>query len=94
MCNHVSFVDAILLMAASPRPIVFIMDHRIFKLPVLGTLFRLAKAVPIAPQKEDPRAYEQAFARAQAVLDAGDLLCIFPRARSRATARSANSRAA
>ena len=78
VCNHVSFVDAILLMAASPRPIVFIMDHRIFKLPVLGTLFRLAKAVPIAPQKEDPQAYEQAFARAKAVLDAGDLLCIFP----------------
>ena len=78
VCNHVSFVDAILLMAASPRPIVFIMDHRIFKLPVLGTLFRLAKAVPIAPQKEDPQAYEQAVARAKAVLDAGDLLCIFP----------------
>ena len=78
VCNHVSFVDAILLMAASPRPIVFIMDHRIFKLPVLGTLFRLAKAVPIAPQKEDPQAYEQAFARARQVLDAGDLLCIFP----------------
>ena len=78
VCNHVSFVDAILLMAASPRPIVFIMDHRIFKLPVLGTLFRFAKAVPIAPQKEDPQAYEQAFARARAVLDAGDLLCIFP----------------
>ena len=78
VCNHVSFVDAILLMAASPRPIVFIMDHRIFKLPLLGTLFRLAKAVPIAPQKEDPQAYEQAFARARQVLDAGDLLCIFP----------------
>lgn len=78
VCNHVSFVDAVLLMAASPRPIVFIMDHRIFRLPVLGTLFRLAKAVPIAPQKEDPQAYERAFARARQVLDAGDLLCIFP----------------
>ena len=78
VCNHVSFVDAILLMAASPRPIVFIMDHRIFKLPVLGTLFRLAKAVPIAPQKEDPQAYERAFARAREVLGDGQLLCIFP----------------
>jgi 1-acyl-sn-glycerol-3-phosphate acyltransferase len=78
VCNHVSFVDAVLLMAASPRPIVFIMDHRIFRIPVLGALFRLAKAIPIAPQKEDPATYEQAFARARAVLDAGDLLCIFP----------------
>jgi 1-acyl-sn-glycerol-3-phosphate acyltransferase len=78
VCNHVSFVDAILLMAASPRPIVFIMDHRIFKLPVLGTLFRLAKAVPIAPQKEDPQAYEQAFVRAREVLADGQLLGIFP----------------
>ncbi|MFT3664001.1 MFS transporter [Piscinibacter sp.] len=78
VCNHVSFVDAILLMAASPRPIAFIMDHRIFKTPVLGTLFRLARAIPIASQKEDPRAYEQAFARAREVLDGGDLLCIFP----------------
>jgi 1-acyl-sn-glycerol-3-phosphate acyltransferase len=67
-----------LLMAASPRPIRFIMDHRIFKLPVLGTLFRLARAIPIAPQKDDPRTYEQAFAQARRVLDEGDLLCIFP----------------
>jgi 1-acyl-sn-glycerol-3-phosphate acyltransferase len=78
VCNHVSFIDAILLMAASPRPIRFIMDHRIFKTPVLGTLFRLAKAIPIAPQKEDPAAYAQAFADARKVLDEGDLLCIFP----------------
>jgi 1-acyl-sn-glycerol-3-phosphate acyltransferase len=78
VCNHVSFVDAILLMAASPRPIVFIMDHRIFRIPVLGWLFRLAKAIPIAPQKEDPQAYAAAFARAKAVLDDGQLLGIFP----------------
>ena len=78
VCNHVSFVDAVLLMAASPRPIRFIMDHRIFAIPVLGWLFRLGKAIPIAPQREDPAAYEQAFAQARAVLDAGDLLAIFP----------------
>jgi 1-acyl-sn-glycerol-3-phosphate acyltransferase len=78
VCNHVSYVDAVLLMAASPRPIRFLMDHRIFAQPVLGWLFRLGKAIPIAPQKDDPAAYEAAFAAAGRVLDEGDLLCIFP----------------
>ncbi|SEF22441.1 MFS transporter [Variovorax sp. NFACC27] len=78
VCNHVSFIDAVLLMAASPRPIRFIMDHRIFRVPVLGWLFKLAKAIPIASQKEDPAAYEAAFAKAQEVLREGDLLAIFP----------------
>jgi 1-acyl-sn-glycerol-3-phosphate acyltransferase len=78
VCNHVSFVDPVLLMAASPRPIRFIMDHNIFKMPVLGWFFKLAKAIPIAPQREDPAAYEQAFVQARQVLAEGDLLCIFP----------------
>lgn len=78
VCNHVSFVDAVLLMAASPRPIRFIMDHRIFKVPVLGWLFRLAKAIPIAPRAEDPAAYDAAFEAAAQVLREGDLLAIFP----------------
>ncbi|MFM2058125.1 MAG: hypothetical protein RLY71_2510 [Pseudomonadota bacterium] len=78
VCNHVSFVDAILLMAASPRPIRFLMDHRIFQQPVLGWVFRLAKAIPVAPQKEDPQAYEAAFEAADQVLAEGELLGIFP----------------
>ncbi|AEG94750.1 MFS transporter [Ramlibacter tataouinensis] len=78
VCNHVSFVDAVLLMAASPRPIHFVMDHRIFRIPVLGALFRLARAIPVAPQKDDPAVYEAAFERAAQVLREGDLLAIFP----------------
>jgi 1-acyl-sn-glycerol-3-phosphate acyltransferase len=78
VCNHVAFVDPVLLMAASPRPIRFIMDHKIFTMPVLGAFFRLAKAIPIAPQREDSAVYEAAFAKAREVLDDGDLLCIFP----------------
>jgi 1-acyl-sn-glycerol-3-phosphate acyltransferase len=78
VCNHVSFVDAVLLMAASPRPICFVMDHRIFRVPVLGWLFRLAKAIPIAPRGENPQAYEAAFDAASRVLREGDLLAIFP----------------
>ncbi len=78
VCNHVSFVDAVLLMAASPRPIHFIMDHQIFRMPVLGPFFRLAGAIPIAPQKTDPVLYEAAFSAAAKALDEGELVGIFP----------------
>jgi 1-acyl-sn-glycerol-3-phosphate acyltransferase len=54
------------------------MDHRIFQVPVLGWLFRLAKAIPIAPRAENPSAYEAAFDAATKVLKEGDLLAIFP----------------
>jgi len=77
-CNHVSFIDPLLLMAASPRPIYFVMDHRIFRMPVLGWLFRLARAIPIAPRDQDPATYEAAFEAAARVLRNGDLLAIFP----------------
>ena len=77
-CNHVSFIDAVLLMAASPRPIYFVMDQRIFKTPVLGWFFKRLKAIPIAPRAEDPAMYEAAFEAAAKVLRDGDLLAIFP----------------
>lgn len=77
-CNHVSLVDPVLLMSASPRPICFVMDHRIFRMPVLGSVFRLTKAIPIAPRAEDPALYDAAFAAASKVLREGDLLAIFP----------------
>jgi hypothetical protein len=54
VCNHVSFVDAVLLMAASPRPIYFVMDHRIFRCRCWA-LFRLAKAIPIARARKTRR---------------------------------------
>ena len=59
-------------------PIRFIMDSHIFKMPVLGWFFKLAKAIPIAPQREDPGTYELAFEHARAALADGELLCIFP----------------
>jgi 1-acyl-sn-glycerol-3-phosphate acyltransferase len=84
----------VLLMAASPRPIRFVMDHRIFQVPVLGWLFRLAKAIPIAPQREDPATYEAAFEQAAQVLAEGDLLCIFPEGGITRDGQLASSRAA
>jgi 1-acyl-sn-glycerol-3-phosphate acyltransferase len=81
VCNHVSFVDAIVIMAACRRPIRFVMDHRIFKTPVLNFIFRTGGAIPIASRKEDPGMMERAFAEAAAALRAGALVGIFPEGR-------------
>jgi 1-acyl-sn-glycerol-3-phosphate acyltransferase len=78
VCNHVSYVDAIVIMAASPRPIRFVMDHRIFRIPLLSWIFRTAKAIPIASAKEDPWLMEKAFVDIAQALHEHELVCIFP----------------
>ena len=78
VCNRVSTANALLLMAASPRPLRFILDQRSTAVPVLGWLFRLAKAIPIASEHENPALYATALEAADRVLAEGGLLCIFP----------------
>jgi 1-acyl-sn-glycerol-3-phosphate acyltransferase len=78
ICNHVSFVDPLIIMAACPRPIRFVMDHNIFKLPILSFAFRDARAIPIAPAKENATTLEQAYDDIAAALEAGELVAIFP----------------
>jgi 1-acyl-sn-glycerol-3-phosphate acyltransferase len=79
--NHVSFVDALVLMAASPRPVRFVMDAGIFRIPVLSWLFRQARAIPIASARDDPALLDRAFAEVSAALRDGQLVCIFPEGR-------------
>jgi len=76
VCNPVSAVDALLLMAASPRPMRLLIDPRFFALPLLGWLFRLANAIP-APHAEDPAAYAATLDGADQLLADGGLLCVF-----------------
>lgn len=78
VCNHVSYVDAIVIMAVSPRPIRFVTDHRIFRIPLLSWIFKTAKAIPIAPAKEDPQLMEKAYEDIAQALHEGELVCIFP----------------
>ncbi|MDR6377648.1 MFS transporter [Paraburkholderia caledonica] len=78
VCNHVSFVDAVVIMAESPRPIRFVMDYQIFKNPFAGWVFRHAKAIPIAPAHQDPQVLARAYERCAQALADGELVCIFP----------------
>jgi 1-acyl-sn-glycerol-3-phosphate acyltransferase len=81
VCNHVSFVDPLVITAASRRPIRFVMDHRIFRAPVISFVFRHMRAIPIAPAKEDPAMMEAAFAEVARALAAGEIVGIFPEGR-------------
>ncbi|KAF0814990.1 Lysophospholipid transporter LplT [Andreprevotia sp. IGB-42] len=78
ICNHVSFMDALILAGAVRRPVRFVMDHRIFKIPVLSFIFRTAGAIPIAPAKENAALKAKAYDRVAEYLQAGEVVCIFP----------------
>ncbi len=78
VCNHVTYVDALLLAGAVKRPIRFIMFKPIYDIPVLNFVFRAGGAIPIQSEKEDKAAHDAAFASIREALEAGDLLCIFP----------------
>jgi 1-acyl-sn-glycerol-3-phosphate acyltransferase len=78
VCNHVSYLDALLLAAALRRPPRFVMHERVFRWPMLHWLFRAARAIPIAGASEDPRLLRLAYERIDAALSEGDLVCIFP----------------
>jgi 1-acyl-sn-glycerol-3-phosphate acyltransferase len=78
VCNHVSFVDALIIAGYTRRPVRFVMDHRIYNSKVLKPIFQMAKVIPIASKKENPELLEQAYEQINQTLDEGHLLCIFP----------------
>jgi 1-acyl-sn-glycerol-3-phosphate acyltransferase len=81
VCNHVSFVDALVIGGCIQRPVRFVMDHRIFKIPVLNFVFRTAGTIPIASAKENPEMLERAYEKIDAYLADGEIVCIFPEGR-------------
>ena len=79
--NHVSFVDALVIAAACPRPVRFVMDHAIYRIPILGFVFRTGRAIPIASARTDPALLERAYDTIERALRDGDVVCIFPEGR-------------
>ena len=78
VCNHVSYMDPIILSASIRRPMRFVMYYKIFQLPLLRFLFQHAKAIPIASAREDEQLMNEAFEKVDAELAAGNIVCIFP----------------
>ncbi len=78
VCNHVSWVDALVLGGAVRRPLRFVMYYKIFETPLLRFLFETAKAIPIASAREDEALMEASFDEVARRLDEGEVVCIFP----------------
>ena len=78
VCNHVSYVDALLLAGAIRRPVRFVMFKPIYDMPLLNYIFRTGKTIPIDSKIRNPVIYERAFVRIREELEAGEVVCIFP----------------
>src|SRR5687768_11090801 len=71
--NHLTWVDAILLQLASPRPIRFVIFDAIYRIPALNFIFRALGAIPISP-----RHAKDAIRTATDAIRRGEIVCIFP----------------
>lgn len=80
-CNHVSFVDWLIIAAAVKRPVRFVMHYSFMKSPFLRFILRGAKVIPIAGAKEDPKILTEAFDSISRSLEEGEVVCIFPEGR-------------
>ena len=78
VCNHVSYMDPIILAGSIQRPMRFVMWYKIFQIPLLNFIFKTMKAIPIAGAREDAGIMDDAFEKVDAELAAGNIVCIFP----------------
>jgi len=78
VCNHVSFVDALIVGSTSRRPPKFVMYHKIYFSPLLNPVFKVGKTIPIAPTKEDPELLARAYEKIHEALQADEIVCIYP----------------
>ena len=74
--NHISWVDAIVLQLACPRPIRYIIDQEFYRKPTLHPLLRLVGCIPI-----DTRHSHSAIRAATGKIAEGEIVCVFPEGR-------------
>ncbi|NIL94374.1 MAG: MFS transporter [Woeseiaceae bacterium] len=78
VCNHVSYMDPVILTGSIRRNMRFVMYYRIFQIPLLRFFFEHMRAIPIAGRMEDEQLMNEAFERVDEELAAGNVVCIFP----------------
>lgn len=78
VCNHVTFIDPLILAGRIRRPVRFVMYYKIFQQGLMKPIFKAAKTIPIASPKEDVEIMENAFATVKEALADNDVVGIFP----------------
>ncbi|WP_280554401.1 1-acyl-sn-glycerol-3-phosphate acyltransferase [Halomonas sp. 25-S5] len=81
VCNHVSFMDALVVGGASPRPLRFLMDKPVYESPWLNWLFRLVGAIPVDADRRDPGSVRHALVEVSRALRQGEVVMVFPEGR-------------
>lgn len=76
VANHVSFMDALQILAVQQRRIRFLMHRSIYESHPLRPLFRLMGMIPIA-MEDSPKKIIESLRVARQALDDGYLVCIF-----------------
>jgi acyl-[acyl-carrier-protein]-phospholipid O-acyltransferase/long-chain-fatty-acid--[acyl-carrier-protein] ligase len=76
VCNHMSFVDVALLVAATDRPIRFLMYQGIYDRPAVKPFARMVKAIPISSEQH-PREMLHSLKTATDALRNDEIVCIF-----------------
>jgi acyl-[acyl-carrier-protein]-phospholipid O-acyltransferase / long-chain-fatty-acid--[acyl-carrier-protein] ligase len=76
VCNHMSFVDVALLVAATDRPIRFLMFKGIYDHPVIKPFAKAVKAIPISGEQH-PREMLHSLKVASDALRDQEIVCIF-----------------
>lgn len=78
VCNHVSYMDALLIIGACRRPVRFVIYEPIYRMFLLHFIFRAARAIPIASHRTNPVGLKTAFEAISTALEAGEVVCLFP----------------
>lgn len=77
VCNHVSFIDWMLVWVACPRPVRFLASASHNRNPILAVVLRMVRVISIDDLGGGPRALAASLRQSAKVLDAGEVLCVF-----------------
>lgn len=77
VCNHVTFIDGMVISASLKRPVRFLMDRNVYHFPIINFFSRILKVIPIS-QDDGPKALIAALREAHQELKTGGIVCIFP----------------